>query len=270
MNNLKIFTFISSLFFLETALADFESCKNTNGAVETALVLSVDVSVSIDDYEFDLQKQGYLEALNDPEVLDIVSFQRCVSIGVVLWSGSSIQAYPLTKISSFEEFSKLKNSIENWRLQNMLLRLVHTDNSYIVSNFTNISAGLNRSIEMLKDYKADNKVIDVSGDGYDDRDIGVDLSQSNLEKARQRAISHSIEINGLPIEDMDYYDISSEESLSVLVSHGHFSLSDYYEKDVITPYGFVETAQSFYDFGESLKRKIRRELAPLMFKSSQD
>ena len=64
------------------------------GACETALVLSIDVSGSIDRAEYRLQVLGLAAALADPEVAEAL-VRGQVALAVVQWSGVSQQALVL-------------------------------------------------------------------------------------------------------------------------------------------------------------------------------
>src|SRR5437667_12222256 len=57
------------------------------------IVLAADVSRSIDDGEFDLQRKGYAAALTDPRVLSAIQARSNRAIGVcfVEWSGEEEQ-----------------------------------------------------------------------------------------------------------------------------------------------------------------------------------
>ena len=57
------------------------------------IVLAADVSRSIDDAEFDLQRKGYAAALTDPRVLAAIRGRSSAAIGVcfIEWSGEEDQ-----------------------------------------------------------------------------------------------------------------------------------------------------------------------------------
>ena len=61
--------------------------------VDLLLVLAADVSRSIDDEEFTLQRKGYANALTDPEVLSAIIGGKHHSIAVTFieWSGAGEQ-----------------------------------------------------------------------------------------------------------------------------------------------------------------------------------
>src|SRR5690349_24269101 len=61
--------------------------------VDVALVLAADVSRSIDDDEFKLQRQGYAAAVTSPRVLQAIAAGRngAIAICFVEWSGPEEQ-----------------------------------------------------------------------------------------------------------------------------------------------------------------------------------
>src|SRR5947207_12328849 len=80
-------------------------------AVDLALVLAVDVSRSIDDEEYALQKRGYAEAFTHPAVLNAIRanpHQR-VAVTMVEWAGADFQkvVVPWTVVTADQESGQL-------------------------------------------------------------------------------------------------------------------------------------------------------------------
>src|SRR5271167_5038850 len=61
--------------------------------VDLEVILAADVSRSIDDGEFELQRKGYAAALTDPRVLTAIHARANGSVGVCIieWSGEEDQ-----------------------------------------------------------------------------------------------------------------------------------------------------------------------------------
>ena len=61
--------------------------------VDLLLVLAADVSRSIDDEEFNLQRKGYANAITDPEVLSAIigGKHHAIAVTFVEWSGAGEQ-----------------------------------------------------------------------------------------------------------------------------------------------------------------------------------
>src|SRR5215467_14799879 len=75
-------------------LAFFGLVGETRGAEgDLEIILAADVSRSIDDAEFELQRKGYAAALNDPRVLTAIHGRTNGAVGVcfIEWSGEEDQ-----------------------------------------------------------------------------------------------------------------------------------------------------------------------------------
>src|SRR5215468_11632026 len=62
-------------------------------AVDLQLVLAVDASGSVNQYRFDLQKQGYADAFRSPRVLKAIrsGIAGAIAVTVVQWTGPDMQ-----------------------------------------------------------------------------------------------------------------------------------------------------------------------------------
>jgi hypothetical protein len=79
-------TILAILFCLAAAKASAET-------VDLAVVFAADVSRSVDDDEFKLQRQGYAAAVTDPGVLKAITSgpHGAIAIAFVEWSGPDEQ-----------------------------------------------------------------------------------------------------------------------------------------------------------------------------------
>src|SRR6185437_1152312 len=61
--------------------------------VDLALVLAADVSRSVDNDEFELQREGYAAAFTDPRVLAAIQAgaHRAIAVTFLEWSGAEAQ-----------------------------------------------------------------------------------------------------------------------------------------------------------------------------------
>jgi Protein of unknown function (DUF1194) len=196
--------------------------------VATELVLSVDVSGSVDNSEFNLQKQGYVNAFRDTGLQDQISrLQGGIAATLSYWSSSAVQStnwFYITDAASANSFADA---------------IAATTRPF--SGSTGIASAINFASNLLdtNDYVGTRKVIDVSGDGSEN------VSTLNaLRTARDNAVNKGITINGLPI-------LNDERNLD-----------DYYTDNVIGGSGsFVLAANNFADFDTAIKQKIGREIA---------
>lgn len=195
-------------------------------ACETALVLAIDVSGSVDQQEYRLQMDGLAAALKDPTVIDaLVAAQARIS--VLQWSGSSRQQIIVPWIATVSEAEV-----------DRLAREVEAAPRAFRHYSTAIGEALSTSAAMLGEIAGvcDRQVIDVSGDGTNNE--GVEVT-----RMRDALIRGGVVINGLAIE-------MSEPDLTI-----------YYQRNVIGGTGsFVMTARTFQDYPEAIRRKLLREL----------
>lgn len=196
-------------------------------ACETALILSIDVSGSIDEGEYRLQADGIATALSDPVVAEAL-VRGQVALTVLQWSNAEQQAASLP-----------------WR------RMLSQED---VAGFVASAAAMPRAFEGSDTAPGDmlqfaselfsdvsdcrRRVIDVSGDGQ--QNTGSSTAQARMALHRSGII-----INGIAIEDMG----------------ASLAITEYYRRFVITPGGFVMTARGLSDYAETLRAKLVRELA---------
>ncbi len=196
-------------------------------ACETALLLAIDISGSIDAGEYAIQSQGLADALDDPEIADIL-VEGQVALAIVHWSGAGRQALvmPWRRMQSAEDvarFASISRSLP--RAFDASDTAVGQAISFAVTQFDDVG-------------DCARHVIDISGDGPENAGFTV-------ARARQAAIAAGIHINAIAIEDM-----------------GQSSPTTYfYQRWVITKDGFVMTARSLDDYPRAIKAKLLRELS---------
>lgn len=208
--------------------------------VDLELVLAVDVSGSIDAEEMQLQRDGYVGALADPDVV------RAVTRGVL---GRVAVAY--LEWSGYED----RRLVVDWSLvkdresaNHFAARLKRAPIRGGVA--TSISGAIDFALTMFgrNGYEGTRRVIDISGDGPNN-------AGPLVTEARERAIAGGIVINGLPILN---------DRPNRLGFPGLDDLDLYYEGCVIAGDGaFVIVAGNFQAFGEAIRRKLILEIAGL-------
>jgi hypothetical protein len=213
------------------------------GQVDLLLVLAADVSRSVDDREFRLQRDGFAAAIVEPRVLRAMTSGPIGRIAVVFveWA------------SQFEQ-----KVIVDWAViggehdaQAVSERIRAAPRSYW--GRTSISGAIDYSLTLLErsPFQAARRVIDISGDGTNNSGIDVAVS-------RDAAVARDVTINGLVI--------LSDEPLPTNPTHTHppGGLTAYFERNVIGgPGAFVMEAQSFEAFGQALISKLIKEIAAL-------
>ena len=154
--------------------------------VDLVLALAVDVSRSVDNEEAHLQRQGYIQAFRDPEVVAAIQTGMLgrIAVGYFEWAGvgNIAQVTDWTLIQDAAGASAFADSLEMRPPVPML--------------WTSISGAIDFAVPWLErnDFEGTRKVIDISGDGPNN-------SGDLVVGARDRAIAAGITINGLPIMD---------------------------------------------------------------------
>ena len=212
------------------ALAGSGIRAETLDDVDIQLALAVDASGSVNAHRFELQKQGYVSAFRDPQVVRAITSGMLGSVAVMMyqWTGPRLQVVtaPWTKIDD-------KASCE--RFADMLAAAPRR----LYGGGTSISGAIDYGAGLFKNsgYRSLRRVIDVSGDG-------VNTSGRAVSRARDEAVAAGVIINGLPILSLE------------------FELDEHYKQEVIGgPGSFIVPAKSFEVFADAVRRKLILEIA---------
>jgi hypothetical protein len=213
------------------------------GRVDLLLVLAADVSRSVDEKEFKLQREGLAAALVDPRVVRAmrVGPSGRIAVAFVEWGSE----YEQRLVVDWTVVAGEKDA------EALAARIRAAPRSFW--GRTSISKAIEFGMELLErsPYQADRKVIDVSGDGTNN-------SGPDVTAARDAAIARNVTVNGLVI--------LSDEPLPTNPTHTHppGGLKAYYERSVTGgPGAFVLEAQNFESFGQSIISKLIKEIAGL-------
>ncbi len=205
--------------------------------VDTALVLAVDASGSIDPGEFQLQREGIAAAVTSADLLDVLRFgpHASLAIAYVEWGGPGMATTVVGWMLVSDEESAAAFAAT-------VLAAPRSIQSYnaIGDAITHAQALLD-----LCPCQPVRQVIDVSGDNPDNRSLVP------APLARDRAVDAGIVINALAILQDGY-----------LGNSGRPWLVESYEAEVIGgPGAFVMTANSRRDFERALLDKMILEIA---------
>lgn len=193
-------------------------------ACKAALVLAMDVSGSVDAGEWRLQADGLAAALADRQIREVL-VQEQVALAVVQWSALGQQALVIP----------WQRMLDQRAVDRMAERVRIMPRAFPGSD-TAVGEALEFSLAQFSAVSdCRRKIIDMSGDG--DENVGF-----TTPRARRSAIEAGVEVNGLAIESMG------------------LSITNYYRRWVITPRGFVETAQGHLDYARAIRAKMLREL----------
>jgi Ca-activated chloride channel homolog len=194
---------------------------------ETALLLSIDVSGSIDSADYRLQTDGLAFALSDPAVADALVGGQ-VALAVVQWSGTDQQtlALPWQRMLTPEAVTRFAASAAA-----MPRAFKGSD--------TAVGEGLRFALAQFAAVQdCQRQVIDISGDGQENAGFSD-------AKASSEAVAAGVTLNAIAIEEPG----------------PAAPITSYYRRWIISPGGFVVTARGLQDYAETLRLKLLRELS---------
>jgi hypothetical protein len=207
--------------------------------VDLELVLAIDISGSIDLDEARLQRDGYVSALGNPEVI------------------KAILSGPLRRVAvTYFEWSDAANQVVvvPWRLiedPKTARAFADTlaDTPISRGRFTSISGAIQFALPLFdaNEFEGTRRVIDISGDGPNNNGMLV-------LAARDAALAKGVIINGLPIVN------NRAERFGPPMAN-----LDLYFRDCVIggPGAFYVVAESFDSFAVAVRRKLILEIAGL-------
>ena len=209
--------------------------------VDLLLVLAVDVSRSIDQTKFLLQRDGYAAAVSNRGVLEAIKSgpHQKIALNFVEWSGFGAQKLVIdwTAIDGPDTARRFGDQI------------VEAPRSF--ADRTSISGGIEFASGQIarSPFTAPRHIIDVSGDGTNN-------AGREVAAARDEVAAKGITINGLVI--------LSDSQLLFNAEHTNppGGLEKYYRDNVIGgPGAFVMVAENFDAFGKAIIKKLIAEIA---------
>jgi hypothetical protein len=212
-----------------------------DNAVDILLVLAADVSRSIDEDEFNLQRKGYAAALSEARVLKAITDgpHRAIAVTFIEWSDTLDQDVVVdwTTIGNGEDAAAVAAAI------------LKAPRSF--ASRTSISGAIYYAMGRLSAAKvtADKRIIDISGDGTNN-------SGPAVTDARDEAVGAGITINGLAI-------INTKAGPGfTLHTQPPGGLPEYYRQNVIGgPGAFLLQVDNFDTFADAITRKLVSEIA---------
>ena len=198
--------------------------------VDLALVLAVDASGSVDRERFELQKRGYVAAFRNARVQQAITSgrSRAIAATMVQWTGPTMQAQvvPWTMLRDAATAGAFAAAIDDAERQ-------------LFFGGTSISGVIDYAVTLFPQsmFKASREVIDISGDGSNNRGRAAHL-------ARNDALAAGVGINGLPILTLEP------------------ELDRYYTDNVIGgPGAFVIAIRNYDAFADAIVKKLIAEIA---------
>jgi len=228
-------------FFLAIAALLSSSAARAVEEVDLLLVLSSDVSRSVDAAKFKLQRDGYAAAIVNPRIIQAIHSGALGKIGVsfVEWSGIGAQKIVIDWTIIHDEATARDFSAQ----------IIEAPRAF--ADRTSISGGIDFAMAQLAraPFQSNRRTIDVSGDGTNN-------SGRDVADARDEAVAKGVTVNGLVI--------LSERPMSWNADHTNppGGLENYYRNNVIGgPGAFVMVAENFSSFGQAILNKLIAEIA---------
>ena len=213
--------------------------------VDLQIALIADVSRSIDNEEFRLQREGFAKALTDERVLSAVKSGPlgAIAVSFIEWSGESEQKVVVgwAVIRDGESGAVVADQIRA------------APRSFV--GMTSISAGLDFTVKYFETsgLTAPRRVIDVSGDGTNN-------AGREITAARDEAVAKGFVINGLAI-------INLNPNFGFIAhTQPPGGLPNYYRENVIGgPGAFVLQIDDFRSFADAMTTKLLSEISAREF-----
>ena len=207
------------------------------------LVLAADVSRSVTEPKFRLQREGAAAAITHPDVVKAITSgpNRRIAVCFVEWATAGQQSVIVdwTAIGSAAAARSFGD------------KLIEAPRSFAGS--TSISGAIDFSVSQLEraPFSSERRVIDVSGDGNNN-------SGRSVTDARDDALEKGITINALVILT------PLSESFRPEHTNPPGGLEKYFQDNVIGGSGsFTVVAEGHEAFGRALTKKLIQEIAGL-------
>jgi hypothetical protein len=228
-------------------LSTFSAIAQEGPPVDTALIVSVDISNSVDDARYRLQMEGIAKALEDPGVIEAITGGSSGGIlfSMVTWADTPSFVIPWSRIANKADSFALARRVRSLRRQGgeftCMTRMLRSANDKIVPQIP---------------AKAARIIIDVSGDGPDNCN-----ADEPIDHVRNELVSNGVTINGLPI----LLDTPEDSALlPKAVPGGPLPLEQWYREHVMAgPGSFVLPAQGYGDFERAIRQKFVIEVSGL-------
>ena len=231
------------VFVIATAVLVGSPIARAAEEVDLLLVLSSDVSRSVDARKFKLQRDGYAAAIVNPRVIQAIRSGALgkIAISFVEWSGIGQQKIVIDWTVIRDEATAKDFSAQ----------VIEAPRAF--ADRTSISGGIDFAMAQLAraPFTSNRRTIDVSGDGTNN-------SGRDVVDARDEALAKGVTINGLVI--------LSERPMSWNADHTNppGGLDAYYRNNVIGgPGAFVMVAENFSSFGQAILNKLIAEIAAI-------
>ena len=218
-------------------LAPLASNASEQERVGMQLILAADVSGSVNPTRYKIQQDGYLEALGDSRVLNVIGEldPPVLAITFIAWAREQEVVVPWMRVEDAKSMDSFRNRLKNVQRPRIGI------NTFISK------ALLFCDGQFDHEFTGGRKVIDVSGDGDDNQGI------AGLREVRDALVGKGLVINGLPIivKPPEYiFPPQPPEGLDL-----------YYRRHVVGGQGHVVIESAGFDnFKQAILQKLLLEI----------
>ncbi len=244
----------SIFVFLCLSLFNFAQAE-TLPYVDTMIVVAVDVSGSVDDNEYNIQKSGIVEAFSDPSVQRLLLQCSPSGIGItyVEWSGSgqsnpSVSIKPVVQVIPWTRLLSPQDMID---FANKLLGSPRSSRGE-----TDIARSLAFARELLVSapFESYNRIVSLSTDGQQGFTIRGVSTEDFLKSERDKLATLGVTINAIGIEAdlqvdprmMGFMPTSEDKTMEIYLNENVRS----------GPNSFVTPAADFKAYSEAFKKQL--------------
>lgn len=226
--------------------------------VDTALIVAVDVSQSVDARRYQLQMEGIASALEDPDVLKVIlnGPNGGILFSMIAWSDS-----PRLVI----DWQPITSEAEARRVADLVRAIPHTG-----GEFTCMARMMDYAATLVVPYIPNPSlrvVLDVSGDGIDNCTV-----PETVDRNRDALKALGVTINGLPILSEDGHNIVGSgayrkpgfglRNMAKGPDTATTELDEWFQRHVLAGSGaFMRAAKGYKDFGRAFRQKFVIEIS---------
>ena len=221
--------------------------------VDTALIVAIDVSNSVDEKRYKLQMEGIAQALEDPGVIEAIvgGAKGGILFSLVTWSDQPTWNLPWMHIASEADAKAVAKKVRALPRQGgeftCMARMMRVVSDKIVPQIP---------------AKAVKVVLDISGDGRDNCN-----SQEPIEQVRDELVKYGVTVNGLPILEGEGPEMvtpgAAPSAQSYLPEKRSVDPLEQWFTDNVKggPGSFVLPANGYSDFGRAIRQKFVLEVS---------
>ncbi len=259
MQVIKNITFL--IFLFGPLVTQAQICQDSDGP-QLSLVMSIDMSGSLDQTENAVMMKGYSEAFASVSVVRNLMHCLCAEVAVVFWAGEQEVVFPMTVLDSKEKILSVAGLFANTAdvFASYQERLRYT---------TKVLEGLGASSKyLLENAQGERRAIVIAGDGYDAQ-LVPNLEEFRILKSEH--VRNDIVVHGLPIDVYRESENFIPQATSRLPqirtpmaetdpNHplDYTSVSDFYDREIRTPWGFNIRASGYNDVKKAMTELLTK------------